>query len=93
MFIIYKIKHNHQTQKSMKIKKLLFLIIVLFCITSCKQDIRVDLAPGYKLKTLSVENGVLSISAEPMEDDYVPRNMVIETPGVVRHTIVVNETR
>ena len=76
-------------------KKLLFLFVVLFCITACEfeQKIEIDLDPGYKLGTLTLENGDLNISAEPMENDYIPKKRIIELPGFVKREIIINETR
>lgn len=78
-------------------KKLLFLFVVLFCITACKpifkQEIEINLDPGYKLGTLTLENGDLNISAEPMENDYIPKKRIIELPGFVKREIIINETR
>lgn len=75
-------------------KKLLFLFVV--CITTAcefEQKIEIDLDPGYKLGTLTLENGDLNISAEPMENDYIPKERVIELPGFVKRKIVIKETR
>ena len=76
-------------------KELLFLFVVLFCITACEfeQKIEIDLDPGYRLGTLTLENGDLNISAEPMENDYIPKERVIELPGFVKRKIVIKETR
>lgn len=86
-------------------KNILFMIMMVFCLTSCEQYVTrkfggtttVKLEPGQKLVECTWKGDVnLWYLVEPMDSDYVPKTKeFIESPmfGVIKGKVIFIETR